>query len=41
MISTDTDVVSELSRPTPKSRVIVWLENSSDLTITTVTVCLS
>lgn len=38
MIIADTNVVSELFRPTPEPRVIAWLENSSDVTITTVTV---
>lgn len=38
MIIADTNVVSELFRPTPEPRVIEWLENSSDVTITTVTV---
>lgn len=38
MIIADTNVVSELFRPTPHPRVIEWLENSPDVTVTTVTV---
>lgn len=38
MIIADTNVVSELFKPIPEPRVIAWLENSSDVTITTVTV---
>ncbi|BDT88947.1 type II toxin-antitoxin system VapC family toxin [Nocardia cyriacigeorgica] len=38
MIIADTNVVSELFKPTPDPRVIAWLENASDVTITAVTV---
>ncbi|MGQ4598139.1 PIN domain-containing protein [Nocardia sp. R6R-6] len=38
MIIADTNVVSELFKPTPDPRVIEWLENSSEVTLTTVTV---
>ncbi|MFI2233443.1 type II toxin-antitoxin system VapC family toxin [Nocardia testacea] len=38
MIIADTNVVSELFRPTPDSHVLTWLENSDDVTISTVTI---
>lgn len=38
MIIADTNVVSELFRPTPAPQVVTWLESTSDVTITSVTV---
>ncbi|MCX0271225.1 type II toxin-antitoxin system VapC family toxin [Nocardia zapadnayensis] len=38
MIVADTNVVSELFKPTPDTRVLSWLEKSTDITITTVTI---
>lgn len=38
MIIADTNIVSELFRPNPDPRVIDWLEDAPDVTITAVTV---
>jgi predicted nucleic acid-binding protein len=38
VIIADTNVVSELFRPTPDTRVLSWLEKSTDITITAVTI---
>src|SRR5690606_12725144 len=38
VIIADTNVVSELFRPTPAPQVVTWLESTSDVTITSVTV---
>ncbi|MEU1983820.1 type II toxin-antitoxin system VapC family toxin [Nocardia sp. NPDC019395] len=37
MIIADTNVVSELFRPSPDHHVLTWLEKSTDVTISTVT----
>ncbi|WP_063035424.1 type II toxin-antitoxin system VapC family toxin [Nocardia grenadensis] len=38
MIIADTNVVSELFKPTPDNHVLTWLEESDDVTISTVTI---
>lgn len=38
MIIADTNVVSELFRPTPDNHVLTWLGESDDVTISTVTI---
>ncbi|MGA6204043.1 type II toxin-antitoxin system VapC family toxin [Nocardia testacea] len=38
MIIADTNVVSELFKPTPDHHVLTWLETSDDVTISTVTI---
>ncbi|MGW0006607.1 PIN domain-containing protein [Nocardia grenadensis] len=38
MIIADTNVVSELFKPTPDNHVLTWLEKSDDVTISTVTI---
>lgn len=38
MIIADTNVVSELFKPTPDNRVLTWLGESDDVTISTVTI---
>ncbi|MEU4434837.1 hypothetical protein AB0F65_29555 [Nocardia rhamnosiphila] len=38
MVVADTNVVSEPFKPTPGTRLLSWLQKSTDITITTVTI---